>query len=145
METGFNQLNIVSDDLEATVAFYRRLGVPMRKPFRSPSGRPYHSSNDAKGGPLLEADSPAFARTWNAGWKDEEELSGRIVIGIAVPSRAEVDRLYAEVVAAGHRGLQPPYDAFWGARHAIVEDPNGLAVGLMSPADGEHRPPPRVD
>jgi hypothetical protein len=27
--------------------------------------------------------------------------------------------------------LQPP----WGARYAIVEDPNGIAVGLMSPRD----------
>ena len=27
------------------------------------------------------------------------------------------------------------YDAFWGARYAIVEDPDGHTVGLMGPID----------
>jgi predicted enzyme related to lactoylglutathione lyase len=32
-----------------------------------------------------------------------------------------------------HRRVrQPPYDAFWGSRYAIVEDPDGNPVGLMS-------------
>jgi len=43
-----------------------------------------------------------------------------------------------------------PFDAFWGARYAIVlgaryaivEDPDGVAVGLMSPSSAEHRRPP---
>ena len=34
---------------------------------------------------------------------------------------------------SGYAGLQPPHDAFWGARYAIIEDPDGIAVGLMSP------------
>ena len=58
-------------------------------------------------------------------------VSGRVVVGLRVETRAEVDRLYAVATAAGHPGLQPPHDAFWGARYAIVEDPDGLAVGLQ--------------
>jgi uncharacterized glyoxalase superfamily protein PhnB len=48
------------------------------------------------------------------------------------------------MTSAGYLGLQPPFDAFWGARYAILEDPNGAAVGLMSPIDPEKRfwPPP---
>jgi uncharacterized glyoxalase superfamily protein PhnB len=46
------------------------------------------------------------------------------------------------VTTAGYRGLQAPYDAFWGARYADVEDPNGIAVGLMSPISAEHRSQP---
>jgi uncharacterized glyoxalase superfamily protein PhnB len=38
--------------------------------------------------------------------------------------------------------LQPPWDAFWGARYAIVEDPDGIAVGLMSPISPDRRSPP---
>jgi uncharacterized glyoxalase superfamily protein PhnB len=38
--------------------------------------------------------------------------------------------------------LQAPYDAFWGARYAIIEDPDGVAVGLMSPRSAEMRSPP---
>jgi uncharacterized glyoxalase superfamily protein PhnB len=62
-----------------------------------------------------------------------------------VESRAEVDRLYSELVGAGHAAHQPPYDAFWGARYAIVEDPDGYPVGLMSPIEEERKFwPPRA-
>ena len=138
----FDQLNIVSDDLDATVTFYRRLGVALGDPARTAAGEPFHANSNAGTGASLEADSTAFARVWNEGWKSESDLDGRVVIGLRVASRAEVDRKYAEVVEAGHKGLQPPFDAFWGARYAIVEDPNGLAVGLMSPRDDSHRSPP---
>jgi hypothetical protein len=37
------------------------------------------------------------------------------------------------------RGRQPPFDAFWGARYAIVADPDGNDVGLMSPIDESRR------
>jgi uncharacterized glyoxalase superfamily protein PhnB len=36
---------------------------------------------------------------------------------------------------------QPPYDAFWGARYAVVSDPDGNAVGIMSPIDPDRRSP----
>jgi hypothetical protein len=36
---------------------------------------------------------------------------------------------------AGYEGQQPPYDAFTGARYAVVLDPDGNAVGLMGPID----------
>jgi len=116
----------------------------MRDPVATPGGEPFHTSSGDTAGALLEADSPAFARIWNQGWREDDRLAGRVVIGLRVDSRPEVDRLYGEAVAAGHRGLQPPFDAFWGARYAIVEDPNGLAVGLMSPADEAHRSPPTL-
>ena len=138
----FDQLNIVSDDLDATVAFFRRLGIKMRDPIRTAAGQPFHANGESGSGALLEADSSAFARVWNESWKGESNLSGRIVIGLRVTSRDEVDHRYSEIVEAGHKGLQPPFNAFWGARYAIVEDPNGLAVGLMSPIDDGHRSPP---
>ena len=138
----FDQLNIVSDDLESTVRFYRRLGIQLSDPFRTAAGEPFHTSDREPEGALLEADSPAFAGRWNEGWKQVPDLNGRVVIGLRVADRESVDRLYGEITAGGHQGLQPPVDAFWGARYAIVEDPNGLAVGLMSPADDGHRSPP---
>jgi len=49
----------------------------------------------------------------------------RVVIGFKVAARDSVDALYAELVAAGHAGQQPPYDAFWGARYAVLADPDG--------------------
>ncbi len=138
----FDQLNLISDDLDATVRFYRQLGIKLGDPARTEAGEPFHASGPGGGGAQLEGDSSAFARVWNQGWQQEADLNGRVVVGLRVADRAEVDRLYGEIIAAGHKGLQPPFDAFWGARYAIVEDPNGLAVGLMSPRDGRHQAPP---
>ena len=69
------------------------------------------------------------------GLERQPDLQGRIVLGFSVVTRNEVDRLYTELTGAGYAGLAPPYDAVWGARYAIVEDPNDVAVGVMSPID----------
>jgi uncharacterized glyoxalase superfamily protein PhnB len=61
---------------------------------------------------------------------------------LRVSSRDAVDQLYAAATGAGCGSQQAPYDAFWGARYAIVEDPDGNAVGLMSPIDPELRSAP---
>ena len=50
-------------------------------------------------------------------------------------SRDAVDEIYEDLTAAGYTGEQRPYDAFWGARYAIVNDPDGNSVGIMSPID----------
>ena len=90
------------------------------------------------GGFTLELDSVPFAKRWDVGWRGGQG-PGRSVIGFAVASRAAVDDLYAELTGAGCFGQQPPHDAFWGARHAVVEDPDGNPVGLMSPVDPTRR------
>ena len=145
----FDQLNIVSGDVEASIAFYRRLGVaiPEDNVWRTSTG-PHHVSaqRDRTGSDaVLDIDSAAFARVWNSGWGRESNLAGRVVVGFGVGARDAVDRLYAQMTSAGYRGLQAPYDAFWGARYAVIEDPDGLAVGLMSDISAAHNaPPPEV-
>jgi uncharacterized glyoxalase superfamily protein PhnB len=83
-------------------------------------------------------DSLTSAKIWHARWRENGERC-RAVMGFALPSREAVDERYAKLTAAGYKGLQPPFDAFWGARYAIVEDPNGIDVGLMSPIDRERK------
>jgi uncharacterized glyoxalase superfamily protein PhnB len=142
----FNQLNIVSGDIEVSLRFYRKLGVeiPDSAIWRTQSGIHHVTaqslSEDA--GADLDIDSTVFARQWNEGWKGGKDLAGRVVIGFHVPSRERVDALYGEMIAAGYPGLQPPYDAIWGARYAVIEDPDGIAVGIMSPTSAERRSPP---
>jgi catechol 2,3-dioxygenase-like lactoylglutathione lyase family enzyme len=132
-----DQLNIVVGNMQASSEFYRRLGLPIEA--RHPQWDKHHRSVPSPDGADLDLDSGAFAPRWCQGW-----TAGRrgLVLGFRVASRAAVDRLYAELTGAGYRGLQLPYDAFWGARYAVVEDPDGNAVGLMSPADPAHRSPP---
>jgi uncharacterized glyoxalase superfamily protein PhnB len=134
-----DQINLVVADMTASVEFYRRLGVVI--PDRDPMWDEHHRSAEVPGGVDLDLDSDQFAPKWNDGWPGSQGRRG-IVLGLRVSQRADVDRLYDSVVEAGYRAQQPPYDAFWGARYAIVEDPDGNAVGLMSPIDPERRSPP---
>ena len=133
----FSQLSLVVGDMNAALAFYRRLGLRAEA---TPDAK--HASASLPGGLLIEWDTAEFAAAWDSGSRGA--TGGSAVLGFAVPSRQAVDDLYAELTADGHRGRQRPYDAFWGARYAIVDDPDGNGVGLMSPADDEHRSwPPR--
>jgi catechol 2,3-dioxygenase-like lactoylglutathione lyase family enzyme len=129
----FDGINLVVRDMEAAVAFYRRLGVDV--PDGTQEWDPHHRNANVGGGMDFDLDSVTFARQWDEGWPGGPGA----VIGFRVESREEVDRLFADLTGAGYRGQQPPYDAFWGARYAIVEDPDGNAVGLMSPSDPARR------
>jgi catechol 2,3-dioxygenase-like lactoylglutathione lyase family enzyme len=144
-----NQINLVCGDPDASIAFYRKLGMEILEAqvWRTPTG--VHHVNAVKESadqPLvLDLDSTAFAQRWNTGWKGRSDLRGRVVVGFEVPTRTDVDDLYRDMMEAGYRGLQEPQDAFWGARYAIIEDPDGIAVGLMSPVSPDRKSqPPEV-
>jgi uncharacterized glyoxalase superfamily protein PhnB len=138
----FNQVNIVAGDFGRSFDFYRRLGVAFAEPVTDHSGEPFHANGKTSNGLGFELDRPVFAQVWNQGWTKRSDLVGRMVLGFGVASREEVDQLYAELTSAGHPGLAPPHDAFWGARYAILENPNGIAVGVMSPIEAEHQTSP---
>jgi catechol 2,3-dioxygenase-like lactoylglutathione lyase family enzyme len=130
-----HMLNLVVDDMAASIDFYRRLGVT---PPSSEDAADPHVQLRMPGGFSLELDTAESARLWHAGWR-ADPAGARVVIGFALPTRDAVDERYAELTSAGHAGRQPPFDAFWGARYAIVADPDGNDVGLMSPIDESRR------
>jgi uncharacterized glyoxalase superfamily protein PhnB len=129
-----HMLNLVVGDMAASVEFYRRLGVVGSEV--DPTG--VHTELRMPGGFSLELDTADSVRVWHAGWR-ADPASAPVVMGFKVTSRAAVDERYAELTAAGYTGRQPPFDAFWGARYAIVADPDGHDVGIMSPIEPEHR------
>jgi catechol 2,3-dioxygenase-like lactoylglutathione lyase family enzyme len=143
MRVRLDQVNIVVRDMEAMAAFYERLGLEVGS--SPPEWAPHHRSagpGDPHEGPRpggidLDLDSERFARVWNEGWPG----GAGVVLGFRVPTRDDVDRRYEDLTAAGYEGQQEPYDAFWGARYAVVSDPDGNSVGLMSPADDARRTP----
>jgi catechol 2,3-dioxygenase-like lactoylglutathione lyase family enzyme len=127
-----NQLNLVARDFEKTLAFYRRLGVDI--PERKLPGTWRHAEVALPNGFKLEFDNAEIAGIYNAGWRDPAG-SGRALIGFSVETDDAVDARYADLTGAGYKGKQPPYLTFWGARYAIVEDPDGNDVGIMGPVD----------
>jgi predicted lactoylglutathione lyase len=128
-------LNVVVGDMAASVAFYRRLGVSV--PDTTDPADP-HVEVRMAGGLIFELDTAESARLWHAGWRADPS-SVSVVIGFSVPSRDAVDGTYTELIALGGSGRQPPFDAFWGGRYAIVADPDGNDVALMSPIDESRR------
>lgn len=141
-----DQINLVCGDVNASIAFYRRLGVeiPDARIWRTPTG-PHHLSAAEQSSDRsidFDLDSVEFARLWNVGWKDRPDLRGRVVVGFSVPTRTDVDAIFRDMTGAGYRGLHEPHDAFWGARYALIEDPDGVAVGVMSPISPEMKSSP---
>jgi catechol 2,3-dioxygenase-like lactoylglutathione lyase family enzyme len=128
-----HMLNVIVRDMAASLDFYQRLGIAI--PGEAPGG---HVQLKMPGGFSLELDTAESARLWHAGWR-ADPASARVVLGFMLASRAAVDDRYAELIATGYRGRQPPFDAFWGARYAVVADPDGNDVGLMSPVEESRR------
>jgi catechol 2,3-dioxygenase-like lactoylglutathione lyase family enzyme len=134
----FDSVNLVVADMGASVEFYRRLGVDI--PDRGPWDDD-HRTAETGDGLDFELDRETFARQWNGGYPGSRGR-GAAVFGFKVATRDEVDAIHADLTAAGYASQLGPHDAFWGSRYAIVEDPDGNAVGIMSPMDDEHRGAP---
>jgi len=120
-------IGIVTRDMRASLAFYRKLGLDV------PEG-----SEDE---PHAEATTPGGLRvTWDTAeligqiYPDYTAPSGghRMALAFLLPSPAAVDEKYAELAALGH-GRHEPWDAPWGQRYAVVADPDGNHVDLFAP------------
>jgi catechol 2,3-dioxygenase-like lactoylglutathione lyase family enzyme len=131
-------LNLIVRDMAASLEFYGRLGV--RTPDEDGAAAS-HVQLRMPGGFSLELDTGESAQLWHAGWR-QDPATARVVLGFALPSPQAVDARYAELTAAGYVGRQPPFDAHWGARYAIVSDPDGNDVGFMGPIDASRRTRP---
>ncbi len=128
-------MNLIVRDMAASVDFYRRLGVSVPD---GDTARGMHVQLSMPSGFSLELDTGESAQLWHAGWR-ADPASVAVVVCFALESRDAVDRVYANLTGAGYVARQPPFDVFWGARFAIVADPDGNDVGLMSPMEDDRR------
>jgi uncharacterized glyoxalase superfamily protein PhnB len=143
MKPDLSQIDLITRNMDAMIAFYRALDVeiPESAIWRTPSGI-HHVDLQMTGGMIVHFDSPALAAVYDRGWREPTGRGTRSVLTFRVASREEVDRLHGKLTALGYASTQPPFDAFWGSRYAIVEDPDGNHVGLMSPRDPARGSPP---
>jgi uncharacterized glyoxalase superfamily protein PhnB len=144
-----DQINLVCGDTVASVASSHRpsVEIPDDRIWSTATGAHHISAADESADKAIafDLDSTVFAQKWNPSWKGRTDLAGRFVLGFRVAARTDVNDLYRDMTGAGYRGLREPHDAFWGARYAIIEDPDGIAVGLMSPVSPDRKsPPPEV-
>ena len=143
MRIDLDQIDLIAADVDATVEFYRALGleIPESAIWRTASGA-HHVDFTMPSGLIVHFDSEALARAYDRGWRPPSGKGTRAVLNFKVASRTDVDALHDQMCKRGSASTQPPFDAFWGARYAIIEDPDGNHVGIMSPSDAAHRTAP---
>ncbi|MFI6870739.1 VOC family protein [Nocardia sp. NPDC050406] len=126
MAPQLNVIGLVVSDLDATLTFYRRLGVEFGEPVGGG-----HCEAQLPGGFRLALDTEAVIRSFNPEWQ-RPESSGRIGLAFGCASPAEVDAVFSALIAAGYHGELKPFDAPWGQRYATVQDPDGNGVDLYA-------------
>jgi catechol 2,3-dioxygenase-like lactoylglutathione lyase family enzyme len=128
IDARMDAVGIVASDMAKALAFYRALGLQIPA---DADGQP-HAEVTLPGGLRLLFDTEETVRSFHPDWRPVPG-AGRIGLAFALPDAAAVDAAYAELTAAGHHGEMAPFDAFWGQRYAVVNDPDGNGVDLFAP------------
>ncbi len=128
IDARMDAVGIVVADMAKALAFYRALGLQIPA---DADGQP-HAEVTLPGGLRLLFDTEETVRSFHPDWRPVPG-AGRIGLAFALPDAAAVDAAYAELTAAGHHGEMAPFDAFWGQRYAVVNDPDGNGVDLFAP------------
>jgi catechol 2,3-dioxygenase-like lactoylglutathione lyase family enzyme len=124
-------VGIIVQDMRASLDFYRLLGIQ----FPDGAEDEGHVEVTLDGGLRMAWDSADVIRSFDPEWQPP---TGGPAIGLAFlcGSPAEVDAVYAEIVAAGHPSKKEPWDAFWSQRYAQVLDPDHNVIDLFAPLEG---------
>jgi uncharacterized glyoxalase superfamily protein PhnB len=121
---GLNAIGVVSADIPRSIAFYRLLGVDF------PAETEGHIEATLPNGLRFMLDDEAVVRSFRPDWT--RETGNQLALAFECDDAAQVDDVYARVVAAGFAGEKEPFDAFWGQRYAQLRDPDGTPVDLFA-------------
>jgi catechol 2,3-dioxygenase-like lactoylglutathione lyase family enzyme len=120
-----NAVGIAVADLRQSLRFYRLLGLDL--PEHPPEG---HVEATMANGTRLMFDTEDVVRTFLPHWGRSD--GNQVSLAFECASPAEVDEVYARVVAAGFEGEKEPWAALWGQRYALLGDPDGVRVNLYA-------------
>lgn len=123
-------IGIVTQDMAASLAFYRSLGVDI------PEGQDGAPHVDARldDGVALAWDTVDTILSFDPAY---EPASGghRIALAFDQGTPDRVDAVFAGLVDAGYAGHVAPWDAPWGQRYATLLDPDGNSIDLYAALD----------
>ena len=120
-----NAIGIAVADLGRSMRFYRLLGLDF--PEDPADG---HVEATMANGTRLMFDTEDVIRSFLPDWTRAN--GNQVSLAFECESPADVDEVYARVVAAGFEGEKEPWDAFWGQRYALLGDPDGVRVNLYA-------------
>ena len=126
MDIRLDLVGIVTDDMRASLEFYRRLGLDIPEGAEDEA----HAEAVTPGGLRVAWDTAELIKQIYPSWT-EPTGGHRVTLAFRGQNPAEVDAKYAELAALGH-GHKEPWDAFWGQRYAVVKDPDGNPVDLFA-------------
>jgi uncharacterized glyoxalase superfamily protein PhnB len=119
-----DMIGIVVNDMRKAIVFYRLLGLPF------PDSNEAYVEVITENGYRISLNTAEMMKGIYGEW--ETPRGHRMNIAFKCASPAEVDRVYATIVAAGYASIKTPWDAFWGQRYAVVQDPDGNWVDLFA-------------
>ncbi|GAA1365690.1 VOC family protein [Streptomyces beijiangensis] len=131
MTPQLDAIGIVTSDMSASLAFYRRLGLDIPA---AADAQP-HVEAVLPSGLRVLWDTEETVRSFDPAWQPPQKGGGRVGLAFLCGSPREVDEVYEALVTAGHEGRLKPWDAFWGQRYATVCDPDGGEVSLFAASD----------
>jgi predicted lactoylglutathione lyase len=129
MAVKFRAFEVVVDDMAASCAFYRSLGVEV------PEGADVQPSVDiwlVPGVQMLCLEDARKYREEYPYWVPPVG-EGRVTLGFLCDSPEDVDATWQKLISTGYRSRVEPWDATWGMRYAGVFDPDGTAVDFFAP------------
>jgi catechol 2,3-dioxygenase-like lactoylglutathione lyase family enzyme len=127
MSVRLDMLGIVTKDLGASLQFYRTLGLDVPE---FDLNKPYVEIT-LPNGLRLSWNKVEMIKEIDPHWVDPVGM--RLGMAFLCDDPAGVDATHARMIAAGFRSKMDPFDAFWGQRYAVVEDPDGNGVDLFAP------------
>jgi catechol 2,3-dioxygenase-like lactoylglutathione lyase family enzyme len=119
-------MGLVVRDMPTTLRFYRRLGMEIPES----ADQEGHVEVKLPGGFRIAWDSLAVIHSFSPDY--QLPATPQPALAFLCDSPAEVDQLYAELVAEGYHGHLAPWDAFWGQRYAVMLDPDNHLVDLFA-------------
>jgi uncharacterized glyoxalase superfamily protein PhnB len=119
-------VGISSSNLKETAKFYSLLGFEFPK-FKADED--HLEPVTAPGGTRLMIDSVSMMKSILG---EPPKPGNHSSFAILYDTPAEVDAAAKKVEEAGYTVVTAPWDAFWGQRYAIVQDPDGYKVDLFA-------------
>ncbi|HEV7253091.1 MAG TPA: VOC family protein [Mesorhizobium sp.] len=125
MKPHLKVITLAVNDLQESLAFYRDgLGLPtdgiIGEEFED-GAVVFINMNDG----LILALYPSVSLSRDARIDATQQRLGAVAVGHVVNSKAEVDAVMAQAVAAGAVVTDPAHDRFWGGYSGYFHDPNG--------------------
>jgi uncharacterized glyoxalase superfamily protein PhnB len=119
-------VGVSSANMAKTVEFYKLIG------FQFPEFKPEEDHLEplsSVGSARLMIDSKSMIKDILG---EDPKPGNHSSFAIKYDSPAEVNKAAEQVEKAGFIVVSKPWDAFWGQRYAIVQDPDGYKVDLFA-------------